>query len=149
MSRNTTTGTTYEDEIAKLLLNTGRYKVERQKSIGIKRNGGTHIVDILINDKELISLKYQSVQGTAEEKIPFEVLKLQQAIDDHKYDSATIVLSGKDEAWKWKEYFLGEDFKKYIVCPNVRIIDHKTFLTEYIDTDSSGTYEFPMFKFFE
>ena len=42
----------------------------------------------------LISLKYQKVEGTAEEKIPYECYKLQDAIDTYGYDSAIIVLIG-------------------------------------------------------
>ena len=58
--------------------------------VGTKRNGGKHYCDIVLNEDELISLKYQRVQGTAEEKT-FEFMKLQHAIDDHGYKSATIV----------------------------------------------------------
>jgi hypothetical protein len=103
-------------------------------NIGEKRNGGKHYIDILLNGKELISLKYQKVQGTAEEKIPFEFMKLQDAIDDHKYQSATIVLAGPDEAWKWKDYYLSDTFcdKMKKIYPDVRIISHNQFVKEYL-----------------
>jgi len=102
--------------------------------VGKKRNGGKHYCDIVINSDELISLKYQRVQGTAEEKIPFEFMKLQHAIDDHGYKSATIVIAGPDKAWKWKDYYLSEDFcaKMKSIYPDVRIINHDQFVQEYL-----------------
>ena len=90
MTRDTTTGTNYETEVENLLEDYSDHTVESQVMVGTKRNGGKHYCDIVLNEDELISLKYQRVQGTAEEKIPFEFMKLQHAIDDHGYKSATI-----------------------------------------------------------
>ena len=134
MSRDTTTGTNYETEVENLLEEFSDHKVESQVMVGAKRNGGKHYCDIVINDDELISLKYQRVQGTAEEKIPFEFMKLQHAIDDHGYKSATIVVAGPDKAWKWKDYYLSNDFRAKMksIYPDVRIINHDQFVQEYL-----------------
>ena len=77
---------------------------------------------------QLISLKYQEVSGTAEEKVPFEVMKLQDAIDDYGYESAIIVLCG-DNGWSWKEEYLSERFKKRmkLIGPNVNIMSQEEF----------------------
>ena len=133
-SRDTTTGNNYETEIENLLEEFSDHGVESQVMVGKKRNGGKHYCDIVINGDELISLKYQRVQGTAEEKIPFEFMKLQHAIDDHEYKSATIVVAGPDKAWKWKEYYLSSDFcaKMESIYPDVRIINHDQFVQEYL-----------------
>ena len=133
-SRDTTTGTNYETEVENLLEEFSDHKVESQVMVGAKRNGGKHYCDIVINDDELISLKYQRVQGTAEEKIPFEFMKLQHAIDDHGYKSATIVVAGPDKAWKWKDYYLSNDFRAKMksIYPDVRIINHDQFVQEYL-----------------
>ena len=133
-SRDTTTGTNYETEVENLLEEFSDHEVESQVMVGKKRNGGKHYCDIVINGDELISLKYQRVQGTAEEKIPFEFMKLQHAIDDHGYKSATIVVAGPDKAWKWKDYYLSEEFrgKMSSIYPNVRIINHEQFVSEYL-----------------
>tara|TARA_Y100000033_G_scaffold42653_1_gene43809 strand:- start:80 stop:502 length:423 start_codon:yes stop_codon:yes gene_type:complete len=133
-SRDTTTGTNYETEVENLLEEFSDHKVESQVMVGAKRNGGKHYCDIVINDDELISLKYQRVQGTAEEKIPFEFMKLQHAIDDHGYKSATIVVAGPDKAWKWKDYYLSGDFRAKMksIYPDVRIINHDQFVQEYL-----------------
>jgi hypothetical protein len=133
-SRDTTTGTSYEKEVYNLLEQFSNHKVQSQVSVGAKRNGGRHYVDILLNDNELLSLKYQKVQGTAEEKIPFEIMKLQHTVVDHKYESATIVLAGPDNAWKWKKYYLGEEFQNSmkLIYPNVSIISHEQFVEKYL-----------------
>lgn len=134
MSRDTTTGISYEKEIESLLEQFSIHNFQSQINIGRKRNGGKHYVDILLNGGELISLKYQKVQGTAEEKIPFEFMKLQDAVDDHGYQSATIVLAGPDKAWKWKDYYLSETFRDKMkkIYPDVRIISHNQFVEEYL-----------------
>ena len=134
MTRDTTTGTNYETEVENLLEDYSEHTVESQVMVGVKRNGGRHYCDIVLNGDELISLKYQRVQGTAEEKIPFEFMKLQHAIDDHGYKSATIVLAGPDKAWKWKDYYLSEEFRAKMgsIYPGVRIITHEQFVSEYL-----------------
>jgi len=133
-SRDTTTGTNYETEVENLLEEFSDHEVESQVMVGAKRNGGKHYCDIVLNGDELISLKYQRVLGTAEEKIPFEFMKLQHAVDDHGYKSATIVVSGPDKAWKWKDYYLSEEFRAKMksIYPDVRIINHDQFVQEYL-----------------
>ena len=133
-SRDTTTGKSYEDVVEELLLEHTNHKVKTQVNVGAKRNGGRHYVDILLNDTELLSLKYQKVQGTAEEKILFEIMKLQHAVTDHGYKSAVIVIAGPDKAWKWKEYYLGDEFQSAMkkIYPDVRIISHEQFVLEYL-----------------
>jgi hypothetical protein len=133
-SRDTTTGKSYEDVVEDLLLEHTNHKVESQVNIGTKRNGGRHYVDILLNEIELVSLKFQRVQGSAEEKIPFEFMKLQHAVNDHGYKSAVIVLAGPDKAWKWKEYYLSDEFQTDMmrIYPDVRIISHEQFVGEYL-----------------
>ena len=110
MSRNTSTGTKYEKEIKSLLEEYSDHGVKSQVYVGLKRNGKKHRLDILLNNSELISLKFQCKTGTAEEKIPFEIMKLQDTVDDYGYKSATLVLAGPDEAWCWKDYYLSDAF---------------------------------------
>jgi len=146
-SRNTTTGTLNEKEIEQFLIENTNELVNAQVNVGKKRNGGNHITDLLIggevytphNKKRpisthkggtLVSLKYQEIQGTAEEKIPFEVMKLQHCIDDYGYDCAIMVLCG-DTGWKWKDYFLSQEFKDDMkkVYPDVSIISQEQFVS--------------------
>jgi hypothetical protein len=148
-SRDTTTGTLNEKEIEKFLNENLNEVVKYQVNVGKKRNNGVHIVDVMIggethipkNNKRpisnhkgghLVSLKYQQVLGTAEEKVPFEVMKLQDAIDDYGYESALIVLCG-DTGWSWKKEYLSERFKKRmkLLGPDVNIISQEEFLEKY------------------
>jgi hypothetical protein len=116
--------------------------------IGNKRNGGSHVVDLLFDGEVeykskrktpdslhkgglLVSLKNQDVSGTAEEKVPFECMKLQDAIDDYGYDSAILVLNG--DGWTWKEEYLSERFRKRmkLIAPDVTIISNEDFIKLY------------------
>ena len=135
--KNTTTGVKFETEIQYLLENFSDHSFKPQFNIGLKRNGGKHYVDILLNGEELISLKYQQVYGTAEEKIPFEFMKLQHAVDDYGYRSATIVISGPDSAWKWKDYYLSNEFSSQMkrIYPDVNIMELKDFMKRYLVQD--------------
>lgn len=125
------TGKQYEELIEDALINHSNYTIERQVFIGTKPNKKTrHCVDILLKEtQEVISLKFQCVAGTAEEKVPYEVLVLQNLVNKGKCKSATIVLAG--DAWTQKDWYLTEGFCSKMNCPDVRIIEHDDFLKEY------------------
>ena len=92
-------------------------KTKKHKRYVSEHKGGT-----------LISLKYQKVEGTAEEKIPFEFIKLQNAINKYGYNKAIIVLCG-DEGWTLKDTYLNEEFVTQMkaICPDVVITDEENF----------------------
>ncbi len=129
--RDTSTGTKYEKRM-EVLLEENDISFKSQTVIGKKRNGGNHRVDLIIDDEILVSLKHQEVSGTAEEKVPFEFMKLQHAVEDYKYKHAIIVLSG-DKGWTWKNYYLSEDFinQMNILYPDVEIMSHDEFCDLY------------------
>jgi hypothetical protein len=130
------TGKEYEELVEDALLNKSNSLFERQVFIGIKPNKKTkHYVDILLIEKdEVVSLKYQGCSGTAEEKIPYEVLVLQHQINEGKCKTATIVLGG--DGWTQMDWYLEEGFCDKMNCPNVNIITHDTFMKEYTTVDS-------------
>lgn len=149
-SRDTTTGASYEVQIANLLEQFTKIEFHAQVAIGKKRNGGDHVVDLLFGGKVayiknrkrpvslhqggvLVSLKFQQIDGSAEEKINFECMKLHHACVDYGYESAIIVLAG-NTGWKWKEYFLGEEYSNDMkqIYPTVRIISHEQFIEEFL-----------------
>lgn len=133
-SRDTTTGKSYETVVKELLVEHTNHDVKSQVNVGKKRNGGRHYIDILLNENILLSLKFQRVQGTAEEKVPFEIMKLQHTVDDYNYKSAILILAGPDAAWKWKDYYLSDEFQNDMkkIYPNVRIISHEQFIEEFV-----------------
>ena len=57
-------------------------------------------------------------------------MKLQHCIDDYGYDCAIMVLCG-DTGWKWKDYFLSQEFKDDMkkVYPDVSIISQEQFVS--------------------
>ena len=150
--RDTTTGKVNEDSIEQFLTENFSDSVYPQAVVGTQF--GTkkkHVVDILLGGKaykktkkakrwisehkggKLVSLKYQAVEGTAEEKILHECDKLQDAIDQHGYESAVVVLCG-NQGWSFKDYFLSERYAKKVnlIAPNVTIISEETFRGQFV-----------------
>tara|TARA_B100001113_G_scaffold139751_1_gene114629 strand:+ start:181 stop:657 length:477 start_codon:yes stop_codon:yes gene_type:complete len=148
-SRDTSTGKVNEADIEQFLSENYEGNVYPQAEVGTQFDTGKkHIVDILLGGKAykrtkrhkryiskhqggtLISLKYQKVEGTAEEKIPFEFIKLQNAINKHGYNRAIIVLCG-DDGWTLKKTYFNEEFVSQMksICPDVTITDEQNFRT--------------------
>ncbi len=123
----TTAGTEVENFIEYQLEQEG-YNVETQvAAAGI--NVDWSRIDIVLPDRnEAISLKYQDVAGTAEEKILYEAESLSLMCHAHDYARGTIVLSGG--GWSPVKYlwFLTE----YNPPSNVRVISYDDFILEYI-----------------
>ena len=151
-TRDTSTGKVNEEDIEQFLSENFNHSVYPQAELGTQfSTGKTHIVDVLLGGSAykkkktakrwisqhqggtLISLKYQKVEGTAEEKIPFEFIKLQDAINKYGYDSALIVLCGND-GWTLKDEYLKEEFKAQmkLIAPNVSITDEENFRKEVV-----------------
>jgi hypothetical protein len=87
MSRNTRTGSVLERMLLPAL-EQGGYSYRVQEKLGKRFGIGSHIVDAVAekNEKQiLISVKWQQVSGTAEQKVPFEVLCLLEAIENGPY----------------------------------------------------------------
>ncbi len=104
MTRDTSSGKNFEDIvelcIARSCLKNGLDR-RAQSSIGEKIGGGRHIVDWEVwevnnpDRRALISAKVQNTGGSAEEKIPFEILKLLHAMElNPHFKFAWIVLGG-------------------------------------------------------
>ena len=88
-------------------LERGGYAIQKQVNIGQRLGGGKHVVDaVAIKDgrKLLISLKWQQTSGTAEEKVPFEIMCLADALRSGEYSEAFLVLGG--DGWKRRDYFV-------------------------------------------
>lgn len=113
--RNTKTGGVLEVMVLPALKN-GEYTFKMQQVVGTRPGGGKHKVDV-IADKEgnkfLISLKWQQVGGTAEQKVPFEVICLLEAVlADTSYKKAYLVLGG--EGWTLRNYYISGELKKHL-----------------------------------
>jgi len=74
--------------------------------VGNRFSGRRHFADVIAEKdgkKTLVSLKWQQVGGTAEEKIPYEVMCLGHALDEKHCDKAYLVLGG--EGWTLREFY--------------------------------------------
>src|SRR5580704_13702172 len=98
--RNTSTGRVLEAMILPAL-SRGGYTYQVQHHIGERFGGGKHIVDVVAEkhgSRFLLSLKWQQSFGTAEEKIPFEVISLAKAVLAGDFSKAYLILGGTDKS---------------------------------------------------
>lgn len=121
MARNTKTGWVLENMILPALQQ-GGYSAESQVYVG-KRLGkkegkhGRHKVDAIAKKDGravLLSAKWQQTGGTAEEKVPYEVMCLAQAIHDEpgKYDKAYLILGG--DGWTLRDFYISGELRRYL-----------------------------------
>jgi len=117
VSRDTGTGGVLEQMVLPALKK-GGYQYQTQVHIGVRFGGGKHFVDVLALDKTgstfLISLKWQQVSGTAEQKVPFEAMCLAEAVlsSEHRYTRAYLVLGGN--GWKLRDFFVHGGLAKHL-----------------------------------
>lgn len=134
MPGSTKSGRTLEQLIGPVLLGNG-YTYDSQKVIGLSLSGKRHRVDALITlpsgQQVPLSLKWQEVSGTAEEKVPYEVIKLIHAVKQSKgqYPYAYLVLAG--EGWSSiKTFYLQGGLKDYIIDHQIiHILTLDAFIT--------------------
>jgi hypothetical protein len=98
-------------------LRRGGYTYKMRVNIGSRLGGGRHFVDLVAtNDgcRHLISLKWQQVSGTAEQKVPFEAMCLAEAVDCSAggYSSAYLVLGG--DGWKLRDFYTHGGLARYM-----------------------------------
>ena len=121
-SRDTGTGTVLEQMVLPALQK-GGYHYQTHVHIGERFGGGKHIVDVLARDSEgntyLISLKWQQVSGTAEQKVPFEAMCLAEAVltSGSKISKAYLVFGGK--GWKLRDFFVSGGLAKHLRYDNL------------------------------
>lgn len=129
--RNTSTGEVFEKMIPPAL-ERGGYHVYKKRQIGERPGGGKHEVDFIAekdNKKYIISCKWQQVPGTAEQKVPYEVICLADAIGKGVYEKAYLVLGGP--GWKLRDFYVGGGLDKYLRnIEKVKIITLEEFVAK-------------------
>jgi hypothetical protein len=98
-------------------LDQGKYTWTAQVHIGQRLGCGRHYVDAIAEKdgrKFLVSVKWQQVSGTAEQKVPFEVICLIEAMQAQPgtYDKAYVVLGG--EGWTLRGFYTSGGLQKYL-----------------------------------
>jgi hypothetical protein len=112
--RDTRTGQVLEAMILPAL-DRGGYRCLTQQNIGSRLGGGRHMVDAIAEKdgrRYLVSLKWQQVSGTAEQKVPFEVICLAEAVRTGSFRRAYLVLGG--EGWKLRDFYTGGGLKSHL-----------------------------------
>ena len=112
--RNTRTGGVLELMVLPAL-DQGGYTYKVQVHLGQRLGLGKHMVDAVVEKdgrKFLVSVKWQQVSGTAEQKVPFEVICLVEAMEAGGYDKAYVVLGG--EGWTFWSFYTSGGLKKYL-----------------------------------
>ena len=129
MARDTRTGDVLEQMVLPAL-ERGGYEYQTSVNIGKRLGVGRHIVDVLATKgakQYLVSLKWQQVSGTAEQKIPFEVISLSEAMRNGGYEGAYLVLGG--DGWKLREFYTSGGLNEHLAHPEpVEIVTLERFI---------------------
>ncbi len=129
MSRDTRTGSVLEAMVLPALRR-GGYAYETQVKIGKRPGGGTHKVDAIAQkgaEKILVSLKWQQVGGTAEQKVPFEVICLAEEVRQGKFQKAYLALGG--DGWTLRDFYTSGGLQGQLVhADKVQVVTLERFV---------------------
>jgi hypothetical protein len=131
--RDTRTGGVLESLILPAL-SKGGYKYKKQIVIGRRPGGAQHKIDVLAEDASgqlyLVSMKWQQVGGTAEQKVPFEVICLGDIMArlPGTYRAAYLVLGGP--GWTLRDFYIGGGLREYLRQDHVQIIGLEHFVAK-------------------
>lgn len=127
--RDTRTGGVLEAMILPAL-EQGGYVHRAQVVIGARIGGRPHKVDAIATRGDrsvLVSLKWQQVGGTAEQKVPFEVICLAEAVRAGGYGAAYLVLGG--DGWTLREFYTGGGLREHLQhAGNVEVLTLERFI---------------------
>jgi len=138
MARDTRTGGVAEKMLLPALTK-GGYNATSQWNVGLKLNGRKHVVDFLLEkggERILVSKKWQQVGGTAEEKVPYEIICLLSACREGGF-RAYLVLGGTDASaesgatgWTLRQFYIRGGLKEFLDYEKlVRIDTLETFVS--------------------
>jgi PD-(D/E)XK nuclease superfamily domain len=112
--RDTRTGKVLEAMILPALAQ-GGYAYQTQQKVSDRPGGHRHFVDAIAEKdgkRFLISLKWQQTSGTAEQKVPFEVISLADAVRKGSFAKAYLVLGG--EGWTLRDFYTSDGLRKHL-----------------------------------
>lgn len=128
-ARNTSTGAVFEAMVLPALQR-GGYSFKTQVLVGQRCGGGVQKVDAVAQcgmDTVLVSLKWQQTSGTAEQKVPFEVMCLADAVRAGHAHRAYLVLGG--DGWKLRDYYTSGRMAEHLVHANlVNVVTLEAFI---------------------
>ncbi len=133
--RNTNTGAVLEAMVLPALTR-GGYSFTKQVRVGTRCGGGVHNVDAVAEkdgEKVLVSLKWQQTSGTAEQKVPFEVMCLADAVRADLASRAYLVLGG--DGWTLRDYYTSGALNEHLI--HARFV-HVVTLEAFIRLANNG-----------
>ena len=127
--RKTTTGAVLEAMVLPALTH-GGYSYRVQAPVGARLGGRKHKVDVVATKDGrdiFVSLKWQQSKGTAEQKVPFEVMCLAECVSDGRAHGAYLVLGG--DGWTLRDYFVSGSLTSHLVhAKHVRVVTLEAFI---------------------
>jgi hypothetical protein len=127
--RNTRTGGVLEQMVLPAL-DQGGYTYKTQVNLGQRLGIGRHFVDAVVEKeghKFLLSVKWQQVSGTAEQKVPFEIICLVEAMEAGNFEKSYVVLGG--DGWTLRNFYTSGGLRKYLVnSEKVEVIKLEAFV---------------------
>jgi hypothetical protein len=127
--RNTNTGAVLEAMVLPAL-ERGGYSCDKQVRVGTRCGGGVHKVDAVAeknSEKVLVSLKWQQTGGTAEQKVPFEVMCLADAVRAEQASRAYLVLGG--DGWTLRDYYTSGALAEHLIHASfVQVVTLEAFI---------------------
>lgn len=120
MSPDTGSGTVLEHTILPALERKGYNHKSQFYLAELGLAGRRHRLDVLVerDDGKLIpiSLKYQGVGGTTDEKLPYEIIKLIHLVEtgEGKYPYAYIIIAGPGFNKLLRAFYLSGELARYI-----------------------------------
>ena len=111
---------------------TGRKCVGKKVGFKSAGKGGNYFVSGIAEKggkKFLVSLRWQQVSGTAEQKVPYEVMCLADALKQGDYEKAYLVLGGP--GWKLRDFYVSGGLKEHMKnIEKVEILKLEDFLAK-------------------
>jgi hypothetical protein len=128
-TRDTGTGSVLEAMVM-MALERGGYALQKQAIVGTRCGGGVHKVDAIAEkdgQAALVSLKWQQTGGTAEQKVPFEVMCLADAVRAGRAARAYLVLGG--DGWTLRDYYVSGAMAEHLIHAQlVRVVTLEAFV---------------------
>ncbi len=109
----TRTGTGQELMIESLL-EFNHYDYQKQVFIGKQLFNNRYKADFVVDHSIIISLKWQQVAGTAEQKVIYEIASLIKIIENDNFKKAYVVIGGNGFSQNAKEYLFSQEHRNIL-----------------------------------
>ena len=109
----TRTGTGQELMIESLL-EFNHYNYQKQVFIGKQLFNNRYKADFVVDNSIIVSLKWQQVAGTAEQKVIYEIASLIKIIENDNFKKAYVVIGGNGFSRNAKEYLFSQEHRNIL-----------------------------------